>query len=458
MLDLGETMNKRHALLARSFSAAALVLSVGAGVVSLSAPAGASSKVTITIWNDALAASSSTVPNAKSFLTKGVALFEKANPNIKVNVLPEPMASSTGFNTLLSSSELAGSTPDIGQLYVGGQILQNAKYLVGLNQYLGSSYIKSLTGWQFVSKNFQTGSTIYAVPYGAGYYYTVFFNKALFKKAGISTTTYPTTWAGLLTLAGKLKAKGITPFEFGEKEGYFGAWSQDALISMLGGNEGVLAMNSGKTSLNSSLLLKPYNAWHGLWAAGYTNSNAPSLTFTTGVANFAAGKAAMTITGNFYATQFYQGLKSNVGLFPVPALPGSKYPKALSGGPNNAYVIFKTSKHVADDVKLIKFLTSKTVQDNSINELGQLPNIVGWTAPSGFNAAQPLLADLNTFINKDHYTLMEAFDNVMPGSIDNYWYQTNTGVFAGTLSSASAAGSMQNQMQSYLSAQATSGG
>ena len=446
-------MNKRHTL-RQSLISAAVAAGTVAGVLSVPFSAGAAPKtVTITIWNDALAASSSTVPNSKSFLTKGVALFEQANPNIKVTVVPEPMASSTGFNTLLSSSELAGTTPDIGQLYVGGQILQNAKYLVGLNTALGSSYVNSLTGWQFVSANFKPGGTIYAVPYGAGYYYTVFFNKTLFRRAGISTTSYPTTWQGLMTIAAKLKAKGITPFEFGEKEGYFGAWSQDALISMLGGNDGVLAMNSGKTSLNSALLVKPYTAWHQLFAKGYTNSDAPSLTFTTGVANFAAGKAAMTITGNFYATQFSQGLKSKVGLFPVPALPGSKFAKSLSGGPNNSYVIFKTSKHVKEDVKLIKFLTSTAVQNASINELGQLPNIVGWSAPAGFNAAQPLLAQLNVYINAKHYALMEAFDNVMPGSIDNYWYQTNTGVFAGTLSPSSAAGSMQSQMQSYLAAQ-----
>ena len=70
----------------------------------------------------------------------------------------------------LSSSEIAGTTPDIGQLYVGGQVLQNAKFLLPLNKLLGQSYINSLTGWQFVSKNYKVGSTIYAaLPYRPGY-------------------------------------------------------------------------------------------------------------------------------------------------------------------------------------------------------------------------------------------------------------------------------------------------
>src|SRR5215469_4219673 len=143
-------------------------------------------KTTITIWNDALAASSSTVPQAKSFLTKGVALFEKQNPSINVKIIPEPFAASTSFETLLRSAELAGTTPDIGQLYVGGQVLQNAKYLVPLNKYLPTSYYSSLSGWQFVTQDFKAGTSstpggqVYAVPYGAGYYYVVYYNKSLF--------------------------------------------------------------------------------------------------------------------------------------------------------------------------------------------------------------------------------------------------------------------------------------
>jgi raffinose/stachyose/melibiose transport system substrate-binding protein len=431
---------------------AALALTTAACSSSSGSGQSSSGKVTITIWNDALAASSSTVPQSKSFLTKGVALFEKQNPDINVKIIPEPFAASTSFETLLRSAELAGTTPDIGQLYVGGQVIQNAKYLVPLNKYLPKSYYDSLTGWQFVTSGYRTGGSIYAVPYGAGYYYVVYYNKSLFKKAGI-TGPPPTTWAGLIALGKQIKAKGITPFEFGEKEGYMGAWTQDALISGLVGDNGVLAMFTGKASLNSPTLLKPYTAWHQMYASGITNANAPSLSYTTGIADFAAGKAAMTITAQFYDTQIQNGLgKDNVGLFPVPTLPGSQNPKVLSGGPNNSYVIFKTSTHIADDIKLIKFLTSPTVQQLSVNELGQLPNNTSFKTTPAFDAQQPLLATVYDYI-KAHYVLSEAFDNVMPGSICSYWYQTNAGVFSGTLSPSSAAASMQSQMQSYLAAQ-----
>lgn len=435
-----------------SAAVASMVIALAAALASASFGAARHSSAkatTITMWNDPLASSSSTVPLSKSFLTAGVKLFEAKYPNIKVNLVQEPYAASSQFDTLLRSSELAGTTPDIAQLYVGGQVIQNDKYLVPLNGHLSKSYINSLTGWQFVTAGYKTGGNIYAVPYGAGYYYGVYYNKKLMAKAGVKAP-WPTTWAGLLALGKKIKAKGVTPFEFGEKEGYQGAWTEDALISGLVGDTGVLSMFTGKTSLNSSTLIKPYTAWQQMFASKITNSDAPSLSYVNGINAFAAGKAAMTITGGFYNTQFQKGLgNSNVGLFPVPTLPGDKYPKSFSGGPNNSYAIFKSSKHVDDDLKLIQFLTSLKVQENSINELGQLPNVTGFKPTSTFAKQQPLLSDLAGYIKKGYF-LAEAFDNIMPGSIDNYWYNTNNGVFGGTLSPSSAAQSMQTQMQSYL--------
>ena len=54
-----------------------------------------------------------------------------------------------------------------------------------------------------------------------------------------------------------------------------------------------------------------------------------------------------------------------------------------------------------------------------------------------------------------HYAPNEAFDNIMPGTVCSYWYQTNNGVFSGSLSPSSAAASMASQMKSYLATAST---
>ena len=79
------------------------------------------------------------MPAAQSFLTKGVNLFEQTNPGFHVKIVQEPCDASTAFSTLLKSAETAGTTPDIGQLFVGGQVIENGNYLVPLNSYLPKS-------------------------------------------------------------------------------------------------------------------------------------------------------------------------------------------------------------------------------------------------------------------------------------------------------------------------------
>jgi raffinose/stachyose/melibiose transport system substrate-binding protein len=411
--------------------------------------------VTLTMWNDVNTPTPGT-PAAKFWFNEAIKMFEKANPNIHVKVVATPTAAATAFETLLKSSEVAGNTPDVGELYAGGQVTENGKYLLTLNKLLTPTYIKSLyDGWQFTTGGFKTGGPIEGVPYGAGYWYSVYYNKALFAKAHVKPLAPGASWTQLVALAKKVKAAGITPFTFGEKQGYFGAWTQDALISGEVGTDGVLQMNTGKLSLDSPAIENAYAAWHQLYADGLTNSDALSLDNTQGATQFAAGKGAMTITGGFSNQQFEQGLgKTKLGIFPVPALAGSKYTKSLSGGPNNVYVVFKNTKHAAQALKLVKFLVSAPIQVLALNGgFGQLPNNSSYVAGDSLTKLDPILAQTYNYIRVQHYPLFEAFDNIMPGSIDSYWYQTNTGVFGGSLSPTSAASSLESQMKQYLATQ-----
>jgi raffinose/stachyose/melibiose transport system substrate-binding protein len=446
---LARGMRRRRAM------GAPLVILIGAAMASCGQAPGSSGGVpTITIWNDALAQGSCGFAPADSFLTKGVALFAKTNPGFNVSIIQQPCDGSDAFGTLLKSAEVAGTTPDIVQLFVGGQVIQNAKYLVPLKPKLSQSYINSLTGWRYLTQGYKDGGEIYGVPYGAGYEYTVYYNKQMFATAGI-TGPLPATWPEMVAAAHQLKSKGITPFEIGEQEGYMGAWTQDSLISGLVGDKGVLDMYTGKASLNSTTLTAPYTAWRQLFSEGLTNADAPSLPSATAITQFAAGKAAMTFTGGFYNSQISKGLGSNVGLFPIPTLTGSQSPNSLSGGPNNEYSIFKASTHVDQALRLIQFLTTLQVQTLSVEELGQAPNNVEFKSTPDFAAKQPLIAQLSDLLATNKYTLGEAFDNIMPGSVMSYWYKSNNAVFGGTLSPDSAASSMQSQMQSYISSGST---
>src|SRR5579875_3598172 len=90
---------------------------------------------------------------------------------------------------------------------------------------------------------------------------------------------------------------------------------------------------------------------------------------------------------------------------------------------------------------------------DGLKQDGALPNNLAYKAGPALYKTNPLLAAESKYIQVQHYKLFEAFDNVMPGSIDSYWYQTNNGVFGGSLSPASAASSLNTQMQQFLQTQ-----
>ena len=425
--------------------------------VGLSVPASAQkthlAQTTITIWNDLFGTTPPGVSNANFWPNRAIKLFEQMHPAIKVQVVATPANATSSFAALLKSSEVAGNTPDVAGLFAGGQVLQNTSYLLPLNRYISPSFKKSLyTGWQFATADFKASGPIYGVPYGAGYYYFVYYNKALFKKAGVNTNALPTTWPGLVSLAKKIKAHHILPFQFGEKDGFYGAWTEDALISSEVGTQGVLSMYAGKLSLDSPTIIRPYKAWHELYADGLTNGDALSLDNNQSFAQFAKGNGAMTITGGFANGSLEVGaMKHNIGIFPVPALPGARYPKVLSGGPNNDYVIFKSTKHPAQAMQLVKFLVSPRVQSMALSQgFGQLPDNASYVAGPSLAKIDPVLYQTYQYIRVKHYLLAEAFDNIMPGSVDSYWYQTNSGVFGGSLNASAAASSLEQQEQTYL--------
>ena len=96
--------------------------------------------------------------------------------------------------------------------------------------------------------------------------YGLFYNKALFKKAGVAAP--PTTYKELLADCAKFKAKGILPLAYGDRDGYStDNWVTYDYASYMAKGD-IAKVNDGKMKYADPKLVKPLEALVAVQAAG----------------------------------------------------------------------------------------------------------------------------------------------------------------------------------------------
>ena len=249
----------------RRIAGGALLLALATAVAACSASPGSTGgstdgKTTITIWNDALAVGSCGVPAAKSFLTKGVEpLREARSPASRSRSSQSRLRRLDRFDTLLQV--VRGGGDNAGHRAAVRRRPGHPERPVPrpAQQVPAKSYYELADRLEVRDRRLtrsKPNGSVYAVPYGAGYWYFVYYNKTLFKKAGI-TNPQPTTWSDLHRARQAAQGQGDHAVRHSaRRRATSGAWTQDALISALVGDAGVLKMYSGTQSLDSPTLTR----------------------------------------------------------------------------------------------------------------------------------------------------------------------------------------------------------
>ncbi|MGH3264565.1 MAG: extracellular solute-binding protein, partial [Trebonia sp.] len=149
--------------------------------------------------------------------------YEAAHKNVSVQWLPNNSASITQSNATVESQASGGAAPDLvweqyGPVTSGSipkGMLQNIRpYLERTNPYVpgNTSWLSLFTPSTIPYMTSPNGDI--DVILGSDVETGMFYSKAAFAKAGITTT--PTSWADLVTDLGKLKAAGVTPIMFAD--------------------------------------------------------------------------------------------------------------------------------------------------------------------------------------------------------------------------------------------------
>ena len=414
--------------------AGALVFSLGGYATGANA---ATKKVTIKVWDPGLMGhlTNGALDTKTSFIYKAKKAYEKLNPNITIAI-----SEIDGDFQTFKAASIAKNGPDIKIGFAGGNTLDLVAFLEPLDKYFTKAELALIKGTGTVRAGYNPTGPLLAMPYGAGSYFYVFYDKRVMAANNINMTNPPKTWEAFLSLAKKLKNAGVeTPIWETNLEGYTGAW---VIASLVGGQLGPNAffdMYTGKTKIDSAAMIKAYQGYQNLYTSGVTNTDATTAGQGDRLNGFLAGKGAMIIDGGWDNDPIFKAMGANVGTFAIPQLSGSKYPKILAGGTNVAVSVTKYSKNKAEAIKFLKYLMQAKTIDTYVKITQTEPsNHVNANASVIVN---PLLQAQAKDVAK--YPQVYPFDNIMPGPTNDLFYKLNASVALGQTTPADAVKQLQ---------------
>lgn len=314
------------------------------------APKKAAEPVTLKVWE------STNGPD--EFIKKAGEAFTAKNPNIKIEFVNVELGDAAGQIALDGP---AGVGPDLfaaphdklGELVSGGHVLETVNGAAMKSKVLGAC-----------STALTYNGKMYGYPVSAETY-ALFYNKALIKESEL-----PKTWEDLATFAKKFNAANSGKYGFIMDVGnaYY-----TIVFTTSDGNRlfGPSGTDTTSTNINSAKSVKGMKFFQNLRSA----LNVPAADLTTSVADaaFAAGTAAMHITGLWNVVPF-KNAGVDFGVAPLPSLPGDSKPSASFSG-TRAMFVSAYSDYPEEAAKFAEFLVSDEMQQLRFSITGAVPSI-----------------------------------------------------------------------------------
>ncbi len=327
------------------------------------------SKVTIIFWHSFV---SSTVPALNDLIAK----FEKENPGIEIKAQYIP----TGDALLqkLITAVQSKTTPDISWIHSAflsnlvdaGAIYRIEEFQRGPDSIPAADLNDIYPSLMEAAK---LRGTLYSLPMEATNL-GLFYNRQMFRDAGLDPKKPPATWDELCAVAQKLSIDRDNDGKF-DQLGFFVpispasgplgdwmVWQWYPFLWQAGGNE--INLEQTKVLYNDEAGAKALGLWKRLY------DNLRMRTFTADYdAAFAGKKLAMCLDGPWNLQHYKQFPDLDWAVAPLPAGPAKR--ATVVGG--EYLVIFRESRHPKEAWKFLKWLTGPDVQAFWSMKSGYLP-------------------------------------------------------------------------------------
>jgi len=379
--------------------------------------------------------------------------YTKDHPNVTFDIT---VLENEAFKSRLVTVMQAGDPPDLFQSWGGGKLWAFAD--AGLLRNIAPELEANNNEWKdtFAAKSalelFGQNGEYYGTPRDWGAV-GMFYNKALFTKAGLDPAKPPKTWAELLDAVKALKAAGITPIAIGEKDKWPGHFWYGYLATREGGQDAFLAAYNRTGSFADAPFVKAFADLKQLVDLNAFQDGFLAATYGDEETVFGNGQAAMELMGQWSPGSQKSNSASgegigadNLGFFPFPVIDGGKGNAGDVFGGGDGFAVGKNAPDEAVD--FLKFITSEANvrAGTAVNCCYQPPTIKG---VEDLYSSDPIMSAIVDARNNAPYFQL-YYDQFLPAPLAGAILDAAESVFAGVASPEDAAAAVEAEAAIHL--------
>lgn len=287
------------------------------------------------------------------------------------------------YNSKLQAAAQANTLPDIIGIAAGGEFLARyikAKKIYELTGHMDPEwksqfFPRALSDFTYKPGNQYKvkGPSIWAVPISA-MAIQIFYNKDLFRKAGLDPEKPPTTWREFLIAGKKLRAKKIIPLSIGFGDLWMiGAFLEPYAWSYVGKKK-MKETLQGKVPYSAPEWRKALNLFHDMKIHDILVNGAITSPNKESERLFASNRCAMIMNGSWGVNVFNSmNPRLNYGVMRLPVPEDASHPMYVRGGVGSGAAVTTNSKNPQEAAKFLRWLTLKDQQALYANKGKDMP-------------------------------------------------------------------------------------
>lgn len=393
---------------------------------------------TIDLWLGGTLTTSTPGTPYNTWVDHVITRFKAAYPgsDVKASLLPPDNGQ---LAAQVQAAFASKKVPDVMLLYSGAYTTVYAGGLLQLNDLVNATpgFYDSLSGWDGSCINFDCkggSGQIVAIP-SDNFAFYLWYRKDVLAKAGI--TEPAKTWAEMLDQCDKLRAAGITPWVYGDRDGYTTSNMMTTQITSYFEPGDVQKVLDGTIKYTDQKFLDAYKSLEDFKTHKCASDTSSTREQLDAANDLLSGKVAYMEGAPGYLPTF-DPVKDKIGIAWIPYAGTGPLSKGLPTFSNGDWVIPKDAAHKELAWEFIKLTVDEKAQSDS-----EWVSLVG-TPPANKAAAAAIVNPLVKYMaTQDQNTSMAVLDSVMPNPVALVWYREIQQAFAGKKSIQDALAAVQ---------------